>query len=411
MHARTQPLIVKTMLAFVLLICANSASAQSTYTVLHDFGPLGDGLFPYAGLVFDGRGNLYGTTILGGGEGCPPQDAGCGTVFELTPNPDGSWSETIIYAFQGQDDRGGPVAPVTFDRRGNLYGTTSGSVFKLTPHSDGMWEETTLHTFAGFDDGYSLDAGVVLDGAGNIYSTASRGGTYGFGVVFSLGDVSALNWHEFVLHAFAGGADGTGPRAPVILDTRGNLYGTTVVGGPSGAGTVFELMPNRLTGGWREDVLHDFSGGSDGSYPEAGLVFDALGNLYGTTYYGGPAGQGTVFELTPNPDGSWTESVLYAFSGGSDGAQPSGGLIFDDVGNLYGVTMAGGTGYLMRGTVYKLTPSFGGPWTKAILHSFGDYRGGIFPFGELVLDGAGNLYGTTSEGGTYGDGVVYKLTP
>jgi uncharacterized repeat protein (TIGR03803 family) len=222
---------------------------------------------------------------------------------------------------------------------------------------------------------------------------------------------------ETALHAFTGGNEGIGPMSPPITDASGNLYGTTYLGGASGAGTVFKLSPNRLGPGWAYTLLYSFTAvpygsGADGANPYAGLTFDAPGNLYGTTFFGGPAGGGTVFKLAPNPDGTWTKSTIYAFQGGADGANPYGSAVFDRAGNLYGTTVGGGSrGY---GTVFKLAPSAGGGWTETILHNFTGHADGGLPGAGVILDSAGNIYGTAAMGGRGGfenGGVVYKITP
>jgi uncharacterized repeat protein (TIGR03803 family) len=216
---------------------------------------------------------------------------------------------------------------------------------------------------------------------------------------------------EKVLYSFTGSADGGNPRASrLIFDQAGNIYGTTGDGGAYGAGTVFMLTPNS-SGGWTESVLYSFTGGSDGADPWAGVIFDSAGNLYGTATAGGAYGAGVVFQLTPNSDGTWTEGVLYTFTGGSDGADPAAGLIFDSVGNLYGTVEDGGLyGY---GDVYELTPSSGGTWTQSVLHQFTGGKDGSKPLNHAVLifDATGNLYGTTYQGGAHGFGVAYELTP
>ena len=378
-----------------------------TEKVLHNFDPNnGDGAQPYAGLIFDNQGNLYGTTTFGGTQQY-------GTVFELAPNAGGTWTETVIHRFNGNDG-GEPYAPVVFDHRGNLYGTTTGTannngtVFKLTSGSDGMWTESVLHDFTGGNDGSRPVAGVVLDNSGRIYGTTSYGGTGSGGVVFSLGQASVLSWHELVLHAFPYGSyqDGYNPL-DLTLDGNGNIYGTTLEGGSIDAGTVFKLTPNQGGSGWTETVLSSFTG-DYGVQPNAGVVFGPDGSLYGTATEGGSVGRGTVFKLTPNPDGSWTPSQVYGFSG-SDGAYPYGPVVFDAQGNIYGTTGAGGPSG--NGTVFKLTPSSGGQWTQAILYSFSGGVDGAYPHGNLVLDSAGNLYGTTSNGGTAEEGVVFEITP
>ncbi len=234
---------------------------------------------------------------------------------------------------------------------------------------------------------------------------------------------AATNWKEKVLHSFCSQpncADGDYPTAGLIFDAAGNLYGTTYAGGAYGAygpGTVFELTP-AAGGGWTEKVLHSFDNDcTDGASPYASLIFDAAGNLYGTTSRRRllPAcdageGCGTVFELTPTAGGGWTEKVLHSFGNGTDGANPDCDLIFDAAGNLYGTTIYGGT--YSYGTVFELTPAGGGNWTEKVLHNFNrNGTDGICPYAGLIFDAAGNLYGTTSLGGTFGVGTVFELTP
>src|ERR1022692_3318787 len=215
---------------------------------------------------------------------------------------------------------------------------------------------------------------------------------------------------EKVLHNFNNdGTDGTLPYGGLIFDAAGNLYGTTSVGGTSNTGTVFELTP-AADGTWTEKVLHSFSGGTDGIHPYAGLIFDAAGNLYGTTELGGAYGYGTVFEVTPAAGGTWTEKVLHSFyNDGTDGLEPYAGLILDAAGNLYGTTQDGGTAF--TGKVFQLTTAAGGTWTEKVVHTFGSSTDGIDPVAGLIFDGAGNLYGTTSRGGTYNLGTAFELTP
>src|ERR1019366_4407129 len=201
-----------------------------------------------------------------------------------------------------------------------------------------------------------------------------------------------------VLHNFNNdGTDGVNPQADLIFDAAGNLYGTTSQGGTSDAGTAFELTP-AAGGTWTEKVLWSFGTGMDGANPLAGLIFDGAGNLYGTTYNGGTSNSGTVFELTPAAGGTWTEKVLYGFDGGANGGDPSAGLIFDAAGNLYGTTSFGGP--YNHGTVFELMPAGGGSWTEQVLHNFGSGTDGISPLAGLIFDGAGNLYGTTYHGGS-----------
>jgi uncharacterized repeat protein (TIGR03803 family) len=215
---------------------------------------------------------------------------------------------------------------------------------------------------------------------------------------------------EKVLHSFGNGTDGLYPYAGLIFDAAGNLYSTTEYGGIHGQGAVFELSP-REGGGWTETVLHSFGQGTDGSYPDRGLVFDAAGNLYGTTIGGGIHYNGSVVELSPRQRGGWTEQVLHSFNAnGTDGYYLYGGLIIDTAGNVYGTTNDGGT--LGYGTVFELTPGWGGDWSERVLHSFGrNDSDGSLPYDGLIIDTAGNLYGTTNDGGIYSGGTVFEITP
>jgi uncharacterized repeat protein (TIGR03803 family) len=427
MHSRRLSLAWSaTLTIFVVLATAATSHAQ-TYKILHNFGSASggpDGFWVYAGLVMDNKGNLYGTTSAGGTGTCGQY--GCGTVFQLTPDSDGSWTENILHNFNGSDGEG-PWAQVAFDGQGNLYGTTSGggnsnygTVFEMIPNSNGTWTLLTLHSFTGGSDGASPEyPGLTLDNGGHIYGVTSAAGVNGYGVVFDLGHVSVFNWYEIVAHAFASGNDGNTPYGNLIFDTVGNLYGTTYYGGgPANAGTVFKLTPNKLSFGWTETVLHSFTNVPDGACVSAGLVFDAAGNLYGTSEDGGSVNNGTVFKLSPNSDGTWTEAIIDNFDtyGSIDGLNPVSAVAFDKAGNLYGMTSGGGL--YGEGLVFKLTPSSGGQWTETILHSFGGtvngQYDGVNPQGGPILDSAGNIYGTTFEGGTAGmtyGGVAFELTP
>jgi uncharacterized repeat protein (TIGR03803 family) len=408
---------------------APNSSGGFTQTVLYSFKGGTDGASPmFAGVVVDALGNLYGTTSIGGTGPCGVGSiSGCGAVFELKPNSNGTWTESILYSFQGGNDGEGPESGVIFDSSGNLYGTTAsgggygvgknccGTVFKLTPASGGGWTESVLYSFTGAGDGSNPSASLVFDAAGNLYSTATYGGSLGQGVVFELTPSSMGAWMQKVLYAFAGGTDGYYPGAPLIFDAAGNLYSTTYRGGGTySCGTVFELKANG-NGNWTETVLHSFgSAPGDGAYPKSGLLFDQAGNLYGATGYGGStdcyssSGQGVVFQLAPGSSGQWTESILHTFSGASDGGIPGASPIFDHAGDLYGTTQYGGPANL--GAVFKLSPRGGGHWKQSTVYWFsgGD---GIEPQASLLSDSSGNLYGTTAFGGLYQQGAVFKLTP
>jgi uncharacterized repeat protein (TIGR03803 family) len=304
-------------------------------TVLYSFAGGSDGSNPEAGLIKDAAGNLYGTTYFGGGSGCG--GGGCGTVFKVAP--DGT--ETVLYSFTGGSDGGGPNAGLIANEKGLLFGTTLnggngyGTVFEVA--QDGT--ETVLYSFTGGNDGSTPVAGLIANRKGQLFGTTLNGGNDGYGTVFKV----APDGTETGLYSFTGGNDGGSPYAGLIEDAAGNFYGTTSSGGVSGAGTVFELARDRS-----ETVLHSFTGGTDGGNPKASLINDAAGNLYGTTAYGGSNNDGTVFKLAPGG----TETVLHSFTGGSDGSTPVAPLIANRKGHLFGMTPLGGAdGY---GTVFKL---------------------------------------------------------
>jgi uncharacterized repeat protein (TIGR03803 family) len=215
---------------------------------------------------------------------------------------------------------------------------------------------------------------------------------------------SSEGWTEQTLYGFGGGDDGCNPRSSLTIDSSGNLYGTTQIGGPSNAGTVFEMTPSG--GGWTETVLWALSG-VDGTSPLAGVVFDTAGNIYGTGYGGGLFGGGTVFRLTPSSGGGWTGATIFSFTGCDNGCYPYS-VVFDSVGNLYGTTQRCGADEV--GTVFKLTPTVG-QWKMSVLHTFTGAADGAYPNSGLIFDSAGNLWGTTEYGGSFGDGTVFRLNP
>jgi uncharacterized repeat protein (TIGR03803 family) len=409
----------------VALFVTGTRAAAQQETVLHSFNYSNkDGWAPLTGLVFDGVGHLYGTTLWGGAGLCTISGTlvGCGTIFELTPTTGGRWAERRLHNFGANGlDGNYPQASLIFDGAGNLYGTTAsggaqnyGTVFELTPAAGGRWMEKVLHTFKG-TDGQSPIGGLIFDATGNLYGMTSAGGAYNYGTAFELTPKPGGGWKQKVLHSFLdNGSDGFTPQAGLIFDAAGNLYGTTYGGGGDHQGTVFELIPT--TGGsWTEKVLHSFVaggiGGTDGYSPVAGLSFDAAGNLYGTTLYGGSYNQGTVFELTL-VNGSWTSIVLHSFDdNGTDGSYPGAGLTFDAAGNLYGTTEHGPIPYFY-GMLFELSPTAGGIWTETVLHYFDSNAGdGTGPGGSLIFDASGNLYGTTANGGAYGYGTVFEVRP
>jgi uncharacterized repeat protein (TIGR03803 family) len=382
---------------------AMTASA-GTLKVLHAFNGA-EGANP-SGVIFDASGNLYGVATNGG-------SADSGLVYELTSNVDGQWKEEILFDFPSRDPGGFLANPVVFDSAGNLYGTTglsqdsAGMVYELSPSAEGRWHQTILHVLApNNSEGAFPDATVTFDTAGNLYSTAMEGGAYSYrdGTVFELSPTTEGGWIDTTLLSL-NGTDGEYVQSNVVFDANGNLYGVASFGGAYGYGTVWELSPQ--TGGtWTDTVLYSFTGGADGSSPSQGLIFDSAGNLYGTTE-GGGLGRGTVFELTPSV-GSWNETVLYSFAGTDDGRKPLSPLMFDAVGNLYGATCYGGKDD--DGVVFKLTPNGGGDWTETLLASFNG-KDGSCPSWTFAFDSGGNFYGTTNAGGAYGDGTVFEIMP
>ena len=341
---------------------------------------------------------------------------------------------TIIHNFMGGADGDEPNYGLTIDASGNLYGTTfggdsgQGTAFMLSPGNP-AWTLTPLYAFSGLTDGAAPYAAVVFGPDGSLYGTTGFGGVdgpcmtgggfTGCGTVFNLKNPALQNhtgapsgfWTETVLYDFLGLKDGAIPYgARLIFDAAGNLYGTAFGGGstncPRGCGVVYELIPSN--GSWTQKVLYSFTGGpSDGASPWAGVIFDQAGNLYGTTEFGGAYGYGTVYELTPSGSG-WTEKVLYSFQNQQDGGQPYAGLIFDSSGNLYGATTSGGAGG--GGTVFELTPS-GAGWGFQTLYGFASKPGHLAqgPTASLVFDNGGNLYGATAGDGAYSFGSVFKL--
>jgi len=394
-----RPAAVALAIAILFALTAIAAQAQ-TFTVLHNFsGP--DGASPEAGLTMDAAGNLYGTAAYGANQGCYST---CGTVFELKHEGSG-WLLNPLYRFTGPDGAN-PAARVIIGPDSNLYGTTTyggaanqGTVFKLSPPPSVCkaflcpWTETVLHSFQGGSDGEQPQYGdLVFDRQGNIYGTTPVGGlpncSGGCGVVYEL-TPSNGGWTESILYRFQGGDDGAIPFAGLILDTAGNLYGTTVVGGADGEGTVYKLTPSES--GWTESVIYTFP---EFGEPYGGLIFDQAGNLYGVT------SQGTapfVYELTPAGD-TWTFNQLYQFVNTYFGSLAK--LAMDPAGNLYGTVADGNV------EVFRLTLS-DGQWTQT------GFNGGAgeAPYGNVILDASGNLYTTASAGGTNNDGVVFEITP
>jgi len=407
----------KFVVAAVCILLFGSVAQAGTEKVLHTFA-FTDGENPYTGVLFDGAGNLYGTTFYGGGAAC--NAGGCGVVFKMAPAIGGGWTESTVYAFTGGADGSHPYSALIFDAAGNLYGATYGAysgggtgvgtVFRLTPNPDGSWSFALLHTFTGGKDGIQPNGSLVFDSAGNLYGTTRSGGSYNAGIVFGLTPTTHGQWKETLLHAFTGGQDGSAPFA-LTSDAAGNLFGTTNFGGTPACscGVVFELSRSS-SGSWKETILHSFTGGKDGAIPQS-LVFDSSGNLYGAAERGGItnncfAGCGVVFKLTRGSHNVWRETVLHKFDG-VNGLEPSG-LTFDNSGTkLYGSAYSSAVGV---GLIFDLVPDDN--WAETVAYEFsGSFVNGAEPVGPLVLDSAGNVYGTTILGGSNDVGVVFEVTP
>jgi uncharacterized repeat protein (TIGR03803 family) len=401
-------LIALTLTAFSVLLPTTLAHAQ-TETVLYNFCSdpgCTDGSFPSSSLTTDGKGNFYGTTRGGGA-------AGDGTVFEVSPNGNGGWNETVLYSFCSAPNCADGFEPyysyVIFDTAGNLYGTTAGGgsngngvVWELSP-GGGSWKETVLYSF-GAKSGYPVN-GLIMDAEGNLYGT-----TYdndGLGTVFELTS-SDGGWAQEVIYTYSSDDD-TGSYAGLTMDAVGDIFSTS-------DSTVFELSPNG-NGDWTPTVIYTL--GAE-ALPAGAPVFDHAGNLYGATSDGGAKDRGTVYRLTRKKNGKWTKKILYAFNGG-DGYHPVDGLVLDSAGNIYGTTLLGGDGYgrhsYGNGVVFELVAPVGkGTYTENILWYFNG-TDGSGPEDSVILDGAGNLYGTTLYGGIescnfgVGCGVVFEVTP
>ena len=399
------PAIARIAACFALCFTALLAQAQ-TINVLHNFTGHGDGSTPEAGLTLDRAGNLYGTTE-GVITGSPS------TVFKMSQVGSG-WILNTLYTFNHPNDPTQVYAPVVFGPDGLLYGTgygggqnTLGAVFSLQPPASACrgvscpWTLTTLYSFEFGNDGiHPYRGNLIFDAAGNIYGTTYSGGEFVRGTVFKL-TRSGSGWTESLLYSFTGGNDGDFPENGVVFDSVGNLYGTTNQGGEYGYGTVYELSPSGS--GWTETTLYAFTDGDDGANPVGSVAIDAQGNLYGTAPYGG-TGAGTAWELSPS-NGGWAFTLLYSF-GGRSNPGPLDTPTLDTAGNVYGTSAATGLG---AGQVFALTPA-GGGWNFTP-YNFDGSNGGT-PSSSVALDASGNLYGTTPGGGTGCIcGVVWEITP
>jgi hypothetical protein len=460
-----RPAIILLSLLVAIFALSVPASAEWKEKVLYSFQGIPDGSLPGGGVVFDKAGNLYGVTAEGGSGTCAP--AQCGIVYQLSPpeQKGGAWTETVLYVFKGQKygDGSSPAGTLLIDSSGNLYGGTGyggtgpcmllggtvgcGTVYELSPPKEkgGAWTEKVLYSFKGGKDGQLAGETLTFDANGNIFGATTYGGGHGScnapyyqhcGTVYELSPPKTKGgkWTEKVLYSFKGvkdgqqSGDGANPNGGLVLDGKGAIYGTTYFGGNNqkgqceggvggtGCGVVFKINPPGQEGGkWTEILLHGFNG-QDGSNSDAGVVIDGSGNLYGTTF-GGPGPNGLVFELAkPSKAGEvWTETVLHAFTGGNDGANPAGELAFDSHGDLYGTASVDGGG-AEYGTVFRLNQAArqNGTWTVSVLYAFPGAPNGRIPTANLIFDKHGNLYTATTEGGTgacgsFGCGTVAEI--
>jgi uncharacterized repeat protein (TIGR03803 family) len=404
-----------------MIMFLGTGAWAGTETVLWNFNPLqGDAGYPSNNtLIADGSGNFYGATAVDGANGT-------GAFFELSPNGNGGWNEAVIHSFGplgGTADGYYPFGHIARDKHGNLYGTTetggtngTGTVYEMSPTSGGVWTETVIYNFGAYNSGdatYPL-AGLAMDGAGNLYGTTADGGgssncVDGCGAVYELSPTSGGGWKEAILHSFSGNPDGSDIRSGVILDEAGNLYGTAISGGTHGYGTVYRMKNTKK--GWVLRVLYTFRVKTGANPGYGNLIMDKAGNLYGTAYAGGSHNTGTVWELVYSATkNNYSENVLYNFGpkGGGDGMTPPAGVTLGRNGNLYGTTTWGGT--YMNGTFFELVRLKNGQWKERIVHDFTGSDDGGYPTSDLIKDATGNLYGLAGIGGSHLAGVVFEFT-
>ena len=391
---------------------ATTASAR-TEKVLYSFTGGSDGEYPDTDLIIDRAGDLYGTSVTGG-------DFDSGTVFELTPSGDGWIETVLYSFTSGadggqpyggvtRDAEGNLYGTAVVGGAGGACEGGCGVVFKLT-NSGGTWSESVIHNFTGGLDGSGPGAGLTLDPQGNLYGMTPTGGAEGLGVVYQLKPQTDSTWKELVIHTFTGGADGaTGSAGRLLPDGAGDLYGVATTGGAYGQGIAFELLPGPA-GKWQLNTLYAFKGEPDAGFPYSALTFDSSGSLYGTTYSDGANDLGAVYKLTRGP-GGWSETVLYSFKGGSDGSGPISNLVFDATGNLYGTTSEGGAPGCSCGAIFRLSPTSNGSWTEGVAYRFRGVPDGGFVYNGMVRGPAGSFYGSTVHGGADDEGSIFKFTP
>jgi hypothetical protein len=444
------------LMCLLVLALAFPASAEWKEKVLHSFQGIPDGSIPVSGVVLDASGNLYGATTDGGSSSCGGiAQCGTVYELQPPSQQGGAWTESVLYVFQGQANNDGetPAGGVIFDKAGNLYGTTAyggtggcpagcGTVYEMTPPTmtGESWTEAVIYNFQGGKDGYVPTGDMVFDGAGNLYGATYYGGGFGVcdqgiypycGTVFELSPPKTKGgaWTEKVLYSFKSGTDGANPNGNLVFDKKGALYGTTFFGGNQGCpqdagvgcGTVFKLSPPAKTGHvWGYEVLYRFNNGpqgvqGDGENPAAGVVLGKDGVIYGTTERG-VTYDGTLFALSPPVRRSkqWGETILHDFGNGFDAVFP-GAIAFDSAGNLCGAAPGGSHA---RGAIYrlKLSKRKSDSPKYAVLYNFLGSPDGYEPDSGLIFDSLGNFYGTTELGGTgpcypHGCGTVFEVSP
>ena len=399
----------------LFLVLTMQAFAADDITVLHTFTGGNDGSYPDGNVVADAAGNLYGTTQIGG-------LYSAGTIFKLVPASDGTWEFSVLYAFTGGEDGGNPLGSLVFDAAGNAYSTASsggtnglGVVFELIPPADPTqgkeWTEKVLYSFQGGSDGAVPFGNVVFDTTGDLYGTTSIGGmthigcppVKGCGTIYELAPTHSGPWKERIIHRFRDAfTEGATPRAGLVFDANGNLYGTTYQGGNNdvcggdGCGTVFELTPGAGES-WKFQNLIDFNV-TDGALPMGGVTVSPDGSLIGSTSFGGTENDGTIF-VFKQESGVWKFATIYNFDI-FDGLQPAGNLAVDKDGNIYGATYEGGVNDW--GTIFRLARAPGAnEWTENLLYNFvvSGTHFGANPLGGVMLDSSGNLYLTANQGG------------
>lgn len=422
--SRTKIALLFVGIMLILFKCGVVAAQNES--IIYNFASPLAAYSPAAGLVADQNGNFYGTTWGGGSNGT-------GTVYELQRMPGGTWAENVIFSFPTLGNQYGYAAnAVIFDHSGNIYGTTTqgggwgcgddqgnvwgcGTVYELSPSTGGGWSETNLYSFLGGTDGSAPSGGLVMDSAGNLYGVTNIGGTATnhSGEVFKISPQSGGGWLKTEIYSFGGERHPEGgPQGPLAIDAAGNLYGAAEV--------IYKLSLDSQ-GMWVHKVLYDFGAHDDGEVARGGLIFDTAGNLYGTTGGGGKFGNGTAFKLIPAEKGQWSEIILHSFDN-MEGNFPAGNLAMDNVGDLYGTLTASVSPEIRRpeggclggaigcGLVYELRSRENG-FEYKILHHFAENGvDGYFPLGGVTLDASGKLYGTTIYGGTGNLGIVYELS-